>query len=58
MPGTTSHPNLRLNLSFGNLTDRTYWKWASMRGVLATASDLPFYTASGRNYAISFSGDW
>ena len=21
-------PNLRLNLSFGNLTDRTYWKWS------------------------------
>nr|MBP8097834.1 TonB-dependent receptor [Arenimonas sp.] len=50
--------NLRLNLSFGNLTDRSYWKWSGVRGVLATASDLPFYTASSRNFAVSLIGDW
>lgn len=51
-------PDLRLVLSFGNLTDRTYWQWAGMRGVLASTDNLPFYTASGRNYAISLNGSW
>ncbi|GAB2997186.1 sugar transporter [Arenimonas maotaiensis] len=51
-------PELRLNLSFGNLADRRYWQWASMRGALATATDLDFYSASGRSYAISLNGDW
>jgi outer membrane receptor protein involved in Fe transport len=51
-------PDLRLVLSFGNLADRTYWQWASMRGVLANADNLPFYTASGRSYAISLNGSW
>ena len=52
------NPSLRMNMSIGNLGDRTYWKWASLRGVLATASDLGFYTASGRNFAVSLHGDW
>lgn len=51
-------PDLRLVLSFGNLADRTYWQWAGIRGVLASADNLPFYTASGRNYAISLNGSW
>jgi hemoglobin/transferrin/lactoferrin receptor protein len=51
-------PDLRLVVSFGNLTDRTYWQWASMRGVLDGAVNQPFYTASGRNYAISLNGSW
>jgi hemoglobin/transferrin/lactoferrin receptor protein len=51
-------PGLRLVLSLGNMTDRTCWQWAGMRGVLASADNLPFYTASGRNYAISLNGDW
>jgi hemoglobin/transferrin/lactoferrin receptor protein len=51
-------PDLRLVLSFGNLADRTYWQWTSMRGVLANADNLPFYTASGRSYAISLNGSW
>jgi hemoglobin/transferrin/lactoferrin receptor protein len=51
-------PKPALNLSLGNLTDRTYWKWASVRGVLAAASDLPFYSASGRNFAASLIADW
>jgi hemoglobin/transferrin/lactoferrin receptor protein len=51
-------PDLRLVLSFGNLSDRTYWQWAGMRGVLASADNLPFYTASGRSYAISLNGSW
>lgn len=54
----TVTPELRLNLSFGNLADRRYWQWASMRGVLATATDVDFYSASGRSYAISLNGDW
>ncbi|OGT57175.1 MAG: hypothetical protein A3E01_14020 [Gammaproteobacteria bacterium RIFCSPHIGHO2_12_FULL_63_22] len=52
------HPGLRLHLSVGNLADRTYWRWAGMRGVLAAATDLPFYTASGRSITVSLNGDW
>lgn len=51
-------PSLRVHLSLGNLADRTYWKWASLRGVLANATNLPFYTASGRTLAVSLIGDW
>ena len=29
-----------------------------MRGALATATDVDFYSASGRSYAISLNGDW
>jgi hemoglobin/transferrin/lactoferrin receptor protein len=52
------HPNLRLHASVGNLLDHTYWRWANLRGVLANATDLPFYTASGRTLALSLTGDW
>jgi hemoglobin/transferrin/lactoferrin receptor protein len=52
------HPNLRLHVSVGNLLDRTYWRWASLRGVLTNATDLPFYSASGRNVSVSLTGDW
>ncbi len=52
------NPGLRLHLSAGNLADRSYWRWASLRGVLASATDLPFHTASGRSLAVSLIGDW
>lgn len=51
-------PGLRLNLALGNLFDRRYWEWGSVRGVAANAPDLGFYTRPGRHLAASLGVDW
>ena len=41
-----------------NLTDRTYWRWSSVRGLAADDPILPFASAPGRNFAASVSFSW
>ena len=49
---------VRVNLSLLNAFDRRHWDWSTVRGVSATASDLDFYTRSGRSLALSVSFAW
>ena len=35
-----------------NLTDRKYWLWSDVRGVLNPGASIDRYTQPGRNYAI------
>jgi hemoglobin/transferrin/lactoferrin receptor protein len=44
--------SLRLNVGVFNLTDRTYWEWADVRGRPATDSAIDRYTRPGINAAV------
>jgi hemoglobin/transferrin/lactoferrin receptor protein len=48
----------RVNLRLGNLADRRYFDWASLRGVAPDARDLDLYTQPGRWFGIDLALDW
>lgn len=48
----------RLNLQLGNLTDRRYFDWASLRGATPTAHDLSLYRQPGRSLSLDLALDW
>ncbi|MCK9538827.1 TonB-dependent receptor domain-containing protein [Dokdonella sp.] len=48
----------RVNLRLGNLGDRRYYEWASLRGVAPDARDLDLYTQPGRWVGVDLALDW
>ena len=48
----------RLDLAIGNLGDRRYADWVSLRGIKPDAADLDLYTQPGRNVTLRLSADW
>lgn len=44
---------LRLQAGIFNLGDKQYWSWNDVHGLVATDPSLAFYTAPGRNAALS-----
>jgi hemoglobin/transferrin/lactoferrin receptor protein len=52
--------NDRATLNFGafNLTDRTYWEWADVRGRTASDPALDFYTHPGRSLGAQLRLSW
>ncbi|MEO7013556.1 MAG: TonB-dependent hemoglobin/transferrin/lactoferrin family receptor [Dokdonella sp.] len=50
--------HLRLDLNLGNLGNRRYFDWVSLRGVKPNATDLDLYTQAGRNAMVKLSADW
>ncbi len=50
--------HLRLDLALGNLGNRRYWDWVSLRGIKPDAVDLDLYTQAGRNAMLKLSADW
>ena len=48
----------RLDLAIGNLGNRRYYDWVSLRGIGPDAVDLDLYTQSGRNVTLRISADW
>ncbi|MCY4754737.1 TonB-dependent receptor domain-containing protein [Pelomonas aquatica] len=45
-------PVWSLQARVDNLTDRTYWRWADVRGLAATSAALDAYTAPGRQFGL------
>ena len=41
-----------------NLTDRTYWNWADVRGLGPSEPVLPYLAQPGRNVSLSIQYDW
>lgn len=50
--------HLRLDLTLGNLGNRRYYDWVSLRGIKPDAADLDLYTQAGRNATLRLSADW
>lgn len=48
----------RINLQLGNLANRRYFDWASLRGVAPTARDLGLYRQPGRSFSLDLALDW
>ena len=47
-----------LDLSLGNLGNRRYFDWVSLRGIKPDAYDLDLYSQAGRNATLKLSVDW
>ncbi|WP_422013301.1 TonB-dependent receptor domain-containing protein [Roseateles sp.] len=45
-------PVWSLQARIDNVTDRTYWRWADVRGLAATSPGLDSYTATGRQFGL------
>ncbi|MFG6462804.1 TonB-dependent hemoglobin/transferrin/lactoferrin family receptor [Roseateles sp. DXS20W] len=45
-------PVWSLSARIDNATDRTYWRWADVRGLTSAASGLDAYTATGRQFGL------
>jgi len=41
-----------------NLTDRTYWHWADVRGLSPTDPMLPYLARAGRSASVSVNVSW
>lgn len=50
--------HIRLDLRIGNLGNRRYREWVSLRGIKPDAPDLDLYTQPGRNITFKLSVDW
>ena len=50
--------HLRLDFMLGNLGNRRYFDWVSLRGIKPDATDLDLYTQAGRNVVLKLSTDW
>lgn len=51
-------PDLRLNAGIYNLTDRKYWRWSDVRGLLATTAIADAYSQPGRHARVSLIKDF
>ena len=49
---------LTVRAGIGNLTDRTYWRWSTVRGLAPGDVLLPTLAETGRNYSIGLQWDW
>lgn len=45
-------PVWSLTARIDNATDRTYWRWADVRGLTPTSAGLDSYTATGRQFGL------
>ncbi len=51
-------PDLRLSGAIRNLTDRKYWAWTNVRGVVASSAALDAFTAPGRSVSVALVKDF
>lgn len=51
-------PGTRLSAAIHNLTDKTYWQWANVRGVAANSPVLDAYTSPGRSLSVALVTDF
>lgn len=51
-------PGTRLSAAIHNLTDKTYWQWANVRGLAANAPVLDAYTSPGRSLSVALVTDF
>lgn len=51
-------PGTRLSASIHNLTDKTYWQWANVRGVASNSTVLDAYTSPGRSLSVALVTDF
>jgi hemoglobin/transferrin/lactoferrin receptor protein len=51
-------PDLRLNAGIYNLTDRKYWRWSDVCGLLATTAIADAYSQPGRHARVSLIKDF
>jgi hemoglobin/transferrin/lactoferrin receptor protein len=51
-------PGLRLNLAVVNLTDRSYWRWADVRGLASNSAIASAFTQPGRHVNVSLVADF
>lgn len=52
------HERVAAYLTLGNLTDRRYYDWASLRGIGPDAPDLDLFTRPGRWASLEITLDW
>ena len=50
--------NFKLRFAIRNLTDESYWNWASVQGKSSTASDLDLFMEPGRNMSVGLKYDF
>ncbi|MEJ2299557.1 MAG: TonB-dependent receptor, partial [Woeseiaceae bacterium] len=50
--------SLSLRAGLHNLTDRTYWHWADVRGLSPDDPMLPYLARAGRGASLSMNFEW
>jgi hemoglobin/transferrin/lactoferrin receptor protein len=50
--------NMTLRAGLHNLTDRTYWHWADIRGLSPDDPMLPYLSRAGRSASVSLNLNW
>lgn len=49
---------LRLTVAVGNLTNRTWWRWADVQGLSAASATTTAYTQPGRHLRVTLSAEF